>query len=271
MDCNQDFPGVVGQTCPFSGGTSINGIPSYSDPTDYRYYRSIEFGIPTASGNTLCGEILGGDTGGSTGTVGNTTDTALKFQIHVSAVVTTGTMDGLEFYLKIENYGFLESNTFTCSTSPNFGINIINFINNSYYSDDVQFTSQTGAIFESPFTTSRRVYLTSCNPRVSYNIAGLFDTNLISNATLPFYSQNESLPEFSSTTCTNFVGMFNTYFPNIVDYYMYKYRLEIIDSNTVDFNIYAYPIVNGIWQNTPILILTYVNGVVTFSDPNYVY
>lgn len=262
-----------GTTGPFTGGT-INGAPSYLNPLDYRYYRNFKFIFPSVTGSTLCGTPPNdvspiGANGNADG------GESFEYVLHTSAIVTTGETGDGSFYLQIINQSNLETVIPDCVLyTGTMGI-IINECNNGYLSPDVLITTQTQAMNNNPFQRFRVVQLNPCNPVTSYLAEGSvsFPTSVVN--TLPFTESGVSVPESSATTCPQFYGYDNTFNNQVTQEGKNgKYLFQVVLTNPVpvEFNMYTYPVTNGVFDlNTQILVLTYVNGVVTFSDPNYVF
>jgi hypothetical protein len=244
------------------------------NPLEYRYYRSFKFIFPSVTGSTLCGTPPNDVS--PVGANGNADGgESFEYVLHTSAIVTTGETGDGSFYLQIINQSNLETVIPDCVLyTGTMGI-IINECNNGYLSPDVLITTQTQAMNNNPFQRYRFVGLNPCGPITSYLAEGsvVFPTSVVN--TLPFTESGVSVPESSATTCPQFYGSDNTYNNQVTQEgknSKYLFQVVLTNPDPVEFNMYAYPVTNGIFDlNTQILVLTYESGAVTFSDPNYVF
>ena len=264
------FSGATGQTDnmgTFSGGTSSNGIPSYLDNTDYRYYRYMYFLIPTASGTSSCLETSDTEQVGWEGDLLN--GRVKVYRIHPSASVTTGFTDN-NYYMTIQNYELESSNFNSCITYIGLLDGLVQAVNNQY--DNGQFitaTTQTGSYFLNSFvnTFTPNIGCQSISSYVAMASAGLYT---YANNTLPFTTNGQSIPSSSAMTCnlTNTYLISSAFFEEAEVSTRYYYTINSLGGE--NFEVYATPIVNGEATPPDVLALVYSGGSVTYSDPTYV-
>jgi hypothetical protein len=243
-----------------------------SNPTNINYYRYISLLVPSATGSTICG----GDAG-----------TTLSYKIHYSSEITTGfTATGYTLTMPMPTITNQMPSFSNCEIGCNEAVNdlvsIVNTDSTGTINNTVGFrTSNTGSRFFSPFGNRGLVSYSSNFPPVYSGISqdsAIINKNL--TLTVPFSGNSfpyTPIPSLLSQTCnfssigeTQFVGT-NRESQNI---YIYDYITVLTNPpNFTAFTIKANPIVNGRRTSTnyPVTVLTYSNGGVITSNPQYTY
>jgi len=248
--------GSEGRFGPFSGGTSINGIPSYLDNTDQRYYRHLWLSIPTATGSTNCNSDAGGRF------VGNQAGGLVQsWRIHPSSIITTGTT-GPNYYLQIimnkVSYGLTAADcAINCTGFSKNMVDNINF-DSTGSTNNITATTQTGSYFTNPFRYNYAIAL-NCNANSGYTKQGYVVISEWSNNTLPFSSSTSPLYTNSAVTC-NVLSTFQ---------YLFRYDVSLLNNTSTDFNISGYTLSNGSYGSYE-LVASYVGGVFTYTNPTFV-
>jgi hypothetical protein len=264
----ETFTGSVGVNGPFSGGTSINSIPSYLDNQDYRYYRYLWLAIPCQTGSTNCGQS-------SEGGVGCFSSNYIGLQgiaVHPSANVTTG-ITGSNYYIQI----ILNTISYGANFSPcaidctgtsatggfRFAVNTVNS-NSTGTSTNFSAITNTGSYYTNPWN-QRTIKYMDCESVSGSTNSGFFNYITWSNNTLPFSSSTSPLYSLSAQTCTP-VGQS---FTNFYRQYLFNCSTKLLNTGSTDFQIWCYSITNGN-LDTLTLALTYSGGSFTYTDPNFV-
>jgi hypothetical protein len=137
--------------------------------------------------------------------------------------------------------------------------------------NNINFTNNTGSRFSNPFNTTFTLSQ-STTTRTSGTINNGYSSNDRLNLTLPVSGDTyTSILSLTGLTCD--ISDKGQIISNGRIVYFSSYRVNLTDPNNLrSFEIRANEIINGALQTTnyPILVLTYVDGVITFSDPNYV-
>ena len=242
--------------------SEINNIgnPWIDDPYTINYYKRVLFRIPYTIGNNLCGDGI----------------TELNFNIHFSSVPISGTTNGL-YTLTIPmptiQGGLLTFSEceINCNSSLSSFVNQVN-ASSTGTTNNVNFTNNNGSRFDLPFSNVARL-TKSTSSSTSYVMGtayGVIDNRI--NQTLPVSGTTYTLiPSLTGLTCDLSDKGEITSDGNTI--YVANYQLILTDPNNLrSFEIRANRIINGVRQTTnyPILVLTYVDGVMTFSDPDYV-
>ena len=260
---------------PFSGGTSINNIPSYNDPTDTRYYRALWLVIPTATGTTNCGTNTGGEGGG--GAIGNFGGGLLQgWRIHPSSVVTTG-ITGSNYYMQIIMSTITTGKTFSqCAINcSDYAKNIVTNVNSDSTGSSTNYSAitTTGSHFLYPFgnpnsaSNGLSVY-ELCQSITSSTVSGNYFPFEYSFQTVPFSSDGVTiLTQYSASTCQGYGLLGST--PKQFTQWLFFYKMELIGSDSDAFNIYTQGITNGALDGVSTLIGLYSAGTVTQYDSNY--
>jgi hypothetical protein len=261
---------------PFSGGTFTGATTSPYENADYRYYRYMFLAIPTATGNTLCGQNTEGGGGGFTGNYASGAIQGLA--IHPSSIVTTG-ITGSNYYLQIimnkVSYGATFANcALNCTgTSSSIGFQaVVNFINNDSTGTSTNFsaTTNTGSYFTNPYTRKSGSYMNCLNSTGNTFDGYYYHYDWIYN-TLPFSSSTSPLYSLSAQTCTQYGVDAGSWYTQ----YLFYYQTRLINGESTDFEIWGSPISNGAYSGAPStaiyqLALRYSGGTVTYTNPTYV-
>jgi hypothetical protein len=245
-------------TLPYSG--------TPSNPSNYGYYKYITLDIPkNASPLTNCGD----------GTA------QLRYYLHFSSVVTTGTTGGiytLNITMPTIYDGLPPFNV--CDLNCEYYINdfFVRDINTSStgVTNTENFTSSTGSKFRYPFSNVIKFVQNPPAVASGETIMGSYTLNNYLNSTVPFSGSSSpytQIPSLSALTCNNFTSVGQ----NQIQYryvYVYNYRVELTDPNNVkSFRILASPIVNGVSSNVfSDVVATVINGVLQLpTNPLYTF
>jgi hypothetical protein len=233
--------------------------PWIDDPYLINYYKFLRLEIPYTVGDNLCGDGI----------------SRLYFNVHLSSTPISGTTDGL-YTLTIPmptlQSGFITFNN--CEIGCSSGLsNILISVNSSSTgtTNNINFTNNAGSRFSNPFN-----FTFSLSQFTTISSGGTIGNSYISydnlNLTLPVSGNTyTSIPSLTGLTCD--VSDKGEIFSGVRIVSYTDYRVNLIDEdNLSSFEIRTNQLINGVRQTTnyPILVLTYVGGVVTFSDPNYV-
>jgi hypothetical protein len=233
--------------------------PWIDDPTIINYYKYLRLEIPYTVGNNLCGDGIN----------------RLYFNVHLSSVPISGITNGL--YTLTIPMPTIQSGLLTfdqCEIGCASGLsNIISSVNSSSTgtTNNISFTNNSGSLFDIPFSV-----IFSISPitttRLSGTIGNAYSSDDRLNRTLPVSGATYTLiPSLTGFTCD--ISDKGQVSSNGRIVYFSSYRVNLTDPNNLrSFEIRANEIINGALQTTnyPILVLTYVDGVITFSNPNYV-
>jgi hypothetical protein len=270
---------------PFSGGTSANNIPSYSDPSDMRYYRFYRLCLPSASASTPC---KGNTTEtGNPGFNGNAGGGLIQcYNIHPSSIVTTG-ITGSNYGMRIVMSKIQNGLTFDpcvqiCEFYKNSIINSVN-INSTADTNNFTFFSSGPSALTTPFSLRTPVFYENDLSGTIGSFTGACRANFRSlhssgdirwydylNYTIPQNpSNNSAIFQYSAVTCPNLYRWANPISTSTslqtgqsTILYLYGYYVELINEpedgppippfNTAftqvyrNFNIYTIPITNGV-------------------------
>lgn len=233
--------------------------PWIDDPNTINYYKYLTLQIPNTVGDNLCGDGV----------------TYLEFPVHLSSVPISGATNGLYTLtipmptIQVGLLTFSECELFCNSRLSN----MVNTINTSSTgtTNNVSFTNNKGSRFTLPFNFINEFSI-STRQALSGTIGSGYSSNERINQTLPVSGTTYTLiPSLTGLTCDISDKGEVTSNGRLVR--NSSYQVNLTDPNNLSsFEIRANEIINGVLQTTnyPILVLTYVNGVMTFSDPDYV-
>lgn len=257
---------------PFSGGTFTGATTSPYDNADYRYYRYLWLGIPTATGSTICGQNTEGGGGGFYGNFGGGAIQGLR--IHTSSIVTTG-ITGSNYYLQIimnkVSYGAnFNSCALNCTgTSSTGGFRtVVNQINNDSTGTSTNFSATTnnGSYFTNPFNRKNGSAM-NCLNSSGYTEQGYYYHYSYLYNTLPFSSSTAPLYSLSAQTCTQYGEKNST---NFSTQYLFRYEVRLLNGESTDFEIWGSPLSGGTIVTPSILALRYSGNTFTYTNPSYV-
>ncbi len=305
--CNQELCLFLGNNCGSSGGTytftkSIVGTEGFiefefnllldlqhyystylfvmnclgevvSDNTQLEYYKFFNLVVPVPSDvNEQCGD----------------TTSFQEYTLHNSSIVTTGGTG--PFYMTvtmptiISNIDF-NSCTPTCVTYVTNNVDLVNFSSLSP-STNLDFTTNTGSKVNYPFKKGK--YATLENLPFTANTTWDYITNWqFQNETYVYSGNNVLISSLTGRTCP-YKGDYEAgtlYSLGGFGYVQYSgaWRLELTDENDItSFKVLVAPITNwipahtgGSFQNYNFnfntTALTYTNGSLTYSNPDYTY
>ena len=237
------------------------------DPSKLGYYSYVILKVP----------ILSQDPNVAlTETCGDTT-TFTNYFFHTSSVVTTG-ITGNNYFMNLTMPTITKQMSFTncqlnCDGNVQYQVTLINN-QSTGTTNNVSWINNVGNRVNIPFYDESG--LSSGNtPTTFYNWFTYVRKSSFLNKTLPMSGSNFTLiPSLSSSTCT-LVGEYTPSSPGInSDYYhqyLYDYKAELTNpNNLLDFKISGRLIVNGISTGNFFRIWEIQNGVVIYSDPNYI-
>lgn len=222
---------------------------SYSSSTG-TYYQFIQLTVPNVE---LCGD----------GT------TYSSYQIHPSSVITTGGTGPWTMIMTMPTVadnvsGDLIPCYVGCSSYLNSYLTTVNN-SSTATTNNATYTTTVGAKYLNPYRWTS-FYRSVNAPYNQWQRAGYIPSLGARNNTIPMSGvSNTQIPSLSALTC------------NTVIQPTYKYAFNVIlEPNYTDFKIYASPITSGLPSGYPSInysqhVLTYVGGVVTYFDSNYVY
>ena len=237
------------------------------DPTKLGYYSYVHLRVPNLSQNPNVA---------LTETCGDTT-TFTDYKFHTSSVVTTG-ITGNDYFMNLTMPTITKQMSFTnCQLSCNSNVQYqVTLINNQSTgtTNNVSWINNVGNRVNIPFYGEHG--LSSGNTStISYNWSTNISKSSFLNKTLPMSGSNFTvIPSLSASTC-NLLGQYTSSPPGInSDYfkaYLYDYKAELTNpNNLLDFKISGRLIVNGIPTGNFFRIWEIQNGVVIYSDPNYI-
>ena len=249
-------------------------------PTEVGYYVGLQMKVPQLD-----------PVSGITETCGDTSPPTFYY-IHPTSVVTTGTTGGL-FTLNITMPTITNQLTWTtcqvgCADNTNYVVNYIN-TSSTGTTNNMLNTNVRGNRYVIPF--NGQISLTYYNyPRTNDSWFKKTFAGSFVRKTLPMSGSSFTLiPSLSAETC-NYANQ-SAYYPNNISYglnddiyvqTMYNFNLYLTNPlNVSDFKITASPIVNGTYAGVnqfymagagtnDIKIYEVQNGVVIYSDPNYI-
>jgi hypothetical protein len=151
--------------------------------------------------------------------------------------------------------------------------NIIFSVNNSSTgtTNNISFTNNSGSLFDIPFSVIFSISPITTS-RSSGTIGNAYSSDDRLNRTLPVSGATYTLiPSLTGLTCD--ISDKGVVSSNGRLVYFSSYQLNLTNPNNLSsFEISANEIINGVLQTTnyPILVLTYVDGLITYSNPDYV-
>jgi hypothetical protein len=233
--------------------------PWIDDPTIYNYYKYLRLEIPYTVGDALCGDGIN----------------RLYFNVHLSSVPVSGTTNDL--YTLTIPMPTIQSGLLTygeCEIGCTSGLsNIIFSVNNSSTgtTNNISFTNNSGSLFDIPFSVIFSISPITTS-RSSGTIGNAYSSDDRLNRTLPVSGATYTLiPSLTGLTCD--ISDKGVVSSNGRLVYFSSYQLNLTNPNNLSsFEISANEIINGVLQTTnyPILVLTYVDGLITYSNPDYV-
>ena len=249
-------------------------------PTEVGYYVGLQMKVPQLD-----------PVSGLTETCGDTTPPTFYY-IHPTSVVTTGTTGGL-FTLNITMPTITNQLTWTtcqvgCTSNTNYVVDVINN-SSTGTTNNMSNTNIKGNRYVTPF--NGQIELTYTNiPKTKANFNKKTYAGSFVRKTLPMSGSSFTLiPSISAETCS--YASQSAYYPNSLSYginddvYIQTiYNFNVYATNPLnpnDFKITTSPIVNGNYAGNSqynfqqvgtndITIYEVQNGVVIYSDPNYV-
>lgn len=245
----------------------LNEIGVEPDPTKLRYYSYVVLKVPNLSLDPNEASIEA---------CGDTT-TFSDYYFHTSSVVTTG-ITGNNYFMNLTMPTITKQMSFTncqlfCDISVQFQVTIINN-QSTGTTNNVSWINNVGNRVNIPFYYERGL-LSLSSSTISYNWFTYIRKSSFLNKTLPMSGSNFTvIPSLSASTC-NLVGRYTSSSPGInSDYfeaYLFDYKAELTNpNNLLDFKISGRLIVNGIPTGNFFRIWEIQNGVVIYSDPNYI-
>ena len=250
-----DLSSYYNSILPYSGMT----FPS----NDIGYYKYIRLSVPkSTSPEQICGD----------GT------TQLMYYIHPSFTMTSGGTTGnytLDMTMPTisKNISFTSCEQF-CNGYLNTMVNSIN-ISSTGSTNNEDFSSNTGSRYTQSTTTgierlSKNTYITSATTQNGGYYFGDY-----TNVTIPFSGSGVSytpIPSLSAQTC-DMTGIGQVVQPGLRFIEIYGYQVIFPDTNDLkSYTIKTSPIVNGVPYNLySVDVITVVNNVVTFSNPQYTF
>jgi hypothetical protein len=238
-----------------SGGSS-------TDNTQLGFYRYFKLYLPNPqSPDEPCGD----------------TTPVITYNIHHTAVVTTG---GTGPYTMSITMPVITKNLFpTGCDSCNESINqVVNYCNNDSLSisNNASFLTTTGSKWQYPFRNGVYSYIQLFN-----NISGVTNSSITNwqfqNETYAYSGVNNTIiPSLSGKTCEYKGEIYEPWYGSAgFGYYQQigRWTFRLTNQNNIqDFEILVNPKSN--WQYTggpTITALTYSNGSITYSNPDYTY
>ena len=240
---------------------SVAGIIT-NDNTDINYYKYLRLQVPDYR-NTVSPEYLG---------CGDGTN-RIDYIIHTSSIVTTGLTSG-SYSLNITMPTITNGMTFTecqngCTVSVN---NVVSYVNGSTTSGNQTYTNFRGSRVSTPFYWTTLIF-TNLGSNISVGSIGYEWISSYYNETRPMSGSTYTvIPELSAQTCTLYGNVYGEINSLLYQKHQYDYRIALTNpTNSVsDFKIDTKIIINGATTGSYILIYQIQNGVVIYSDPNYI-
>jgi hypothetical protein len=249
-------------------------------PTEVGYYVGLQMKVPVLD-----------PVNGLTEICGDTTPPRFYY-IHPTSVVTTGTTGGL-FTLNITMPTITNQLTWTtcqvgCTSDTNYVVDVINN-SSTGTTNNMSNTNIKGNRYVTPFNGEIALTYTN-NPKTRANFNKRTNAGSFVRKTLPMSGSSFTLiPSISAETCS--YANQSAYYPNDISYGLNNdvyvqiiYNFNVYATNPLnpnDFKITTSPIVNGDYAGNSqynfqqvgtndITIYEVQNGVVIYSDPNYV-
>jgi len=241
--------------------------PVTTDPTKLGYYSYVVLKVPVLSQDPNVA---------LTETCGDTT-TFTDYKFHTSSVVTTG-ITGNDYFMNLTMPTITKQMSLTdcqlfCDSNVKYQVTLINN-QSTGTTNNVSWINNVGNRVNIPFYNAAG--LSSGNTQTTfYNFFTYFRNSSFLNKTLPMSGSNFTvIPSLSASTC-NLVGRYKSSLPGInSDYFdviLYDYKAELTNpNNLLDFKISARTIVNGNTTGNYFRIYEKQNGVVIYSDPNFI-
>jgi hypothetical protein len=232
------------------------------------YYSFVVLRVPVLSQNpNVASTEICGDT---------TTFTDYKF--HTSSVVTSG-ITGNNYFMNLTMPTITKQMSFTncqlfCDTNVQFQVIIINN-DSTGTTNNVSWINNVGNRVNIPFYNENGLFSGSTSGTSSPGSNFVRKSSFL-NKTLPMSGSNFTvIPSLSSSTC-NLIGRYTSSPPgtnsDFIESYLYIYNAELTNpNNLLDFKISAITIVNGVPTGNYIRIWEIQNGVVIYSDPNFIF
>jgi len=241
-----------------------------NDPTNFAYYKYAELGIPSSTGNEICGD----------------TTSTIKYGIHFSSTITTGgTAGNYTLTMPMQTITNQLPSFSNCEQNCNSSItNFVNYVNGQSTgtgnnTNGYRITN-TGSRYTNPFSYYYQFTYTVSGAAYSGYSQGVFIINNSLNSTVPFSGSSYpyiQIPSLSAQTC-NFSSVGETFYPNLENQgqYIFVYDNVLVITNPpnlTSFQIKSNIIVNGARTTTnyPVTAVTVVNGVVTTFNPGYAF
>jgi len=245
-----------------------------TSPTSIGYYKMIVMTIPSVGAPNNCDDFIG--------------TRNIQIYLHPTSTVVTGTTGGGQCYMSIT------TNTITnqyhptpygsCDEYCNYYLNdyFVGNINNystgstanGYGTDkDFPITSNGSGVY---YTKSTYIvsFIETTNSQTSRAQNGYFTSSTSIGNTYPF-SGNPStiIPSLSGTVCNYNLTATESNYGTYQRYFHYKWYYECRlpnPLNSLDYEIWAYPIVNYNITYPQVLAYRYSGGTVTTSNPTYI-
>jgi hypothetical protein len=238
-----------------SGGSS-------SDNTELGFYRYFQLHLPNPqSPDEPCGD----------------TTPVIIYNIHHTSVVTTGGTGPYTMSITMPTItkGLFPVGCGSCDSSID---GIVFWCNNDSLSNtnNISFLTTTGSKWQYPFRVGRSLNISSTNA-----ISGQSDSFLTSwqfqNETYAYSGVNNTIiPSLSGKTCEYKGELFDNIFGSGgFGYFQHigRWTFKLTNQNNIqDFEILVNPKTNWVYTGGPtITALTYSNGSITYSNPDYTY
>jgi hypothetical protein len=232
------------------------------DNTQLDYYRYFKLIIPIPSSpDEQCGDTTPPQT----------------YYLHHTSVVTTGGTG--PYTMTITMPTIIKNITFTnCQGNCEYYIQQqVNYINESSLSqiNNFSFTTNTGSRYLNPFRNG--IFFILQNESNLLRLDSDFITNWqFQNETYVYSVNNVLVPSLTGKTC-EYKGEYSNNFYSSGGYGYFQYtgdwKLELTNpANITDFQVLVNPITDWIPDNDyPVTALTYTNGSITYSNPDYTF
>jgi len=241
-----------------SGGSS-------NDNTNINFYREFDLTVPNPQNpQEQCGD---------------TTD-KINYNIHHTSVVTTGGTGPYTLTVTMPTItkGLFPTNCqLSCEENINYMVNEINY-NSLTQSNNISFTTNVGSKLQIPFNTGRKITLENYfNTQVEYGSS--LDNWQFQNETYVYSGNGVLIQSLTGQTCQN-IGKFRPFYNyGVTGNGGYSYAKEIgywtlqliNESNVLDFKVMAKPTVNWVSTLPSVTAFTYINGSITYSNPDYTF
>ena len=156
-------------------------------------------------------------------------------------------------------------------------VNEINY-NSLTQSNNISFTTNVGSKLQIPFNTGRKITLQNYfNTQVEYGSS--LDNWQFQNETYVYSGNGVLIQSLTGQTCQN-IGKFRPFYNyGVTGNGGYSYAKEIgywtlqliNESNVLDFKVMAKPTVNWVSTLPSVTAFTYINGSITYSNPDYTF